>query len=347
MNYQMDNNLDSQLPNSPDRRNNRNEMNDINGGDLYNLNNMNRQNNNRMNQKQFQQYQQHPNSPEKEYFVDQDSPSYKSPDIPRRMNQNQFENNKMQQQEEDSFDYYANQKPKSNLNNQPSRQKMPPSPEIQEGEEEIAEYDQDPIEEEPATQESSGASFQSFNHDESPQKPEQQNQNQISNQSQKAKNLQATPKQQKLKANPPETPEIAEYPESSDVSDSWQEVKKAPPQVSAINIDVDEENNDGKDSEAVDEEAAQAIEEEEEEIADEAIPLAERFRILSGGLADRYLITENSAIPHITKDSRIYVNFKACKFDKIRKALEGMEKRDNFGQSPPPIPEANESIDES
>ena len=126
-----------------------------------------------------------------------------------------------------------------------------------------------------------------------------------------------TPKQNKAKQSipeTPETPEIVEFPESG--SDSWQEVPKKPkqpiPAESLLNdIDVEDDNKDNH--------------QEEEEIAEDSIPIAERFRMLSGGLYDRYWSPiPDCHIARLNRDSRLFVTFKVKKFKKLRKAMRNL-----------------------
>lgn len=153
----------------------------------------------------------------------------------------------------------------------------------------------------------------------------------------------------------PETPESVDYPSSaSDVP--WQDSKPSNqqfPSESLINVidqigvyDDKQQNQrpvprnmvqeieieeDEPDQEIADEEInndSNEIDHMEEDtvqttiVDEEPIPFGERFRILSGGIIDRYWSHINTEVPRIVPESKILTSFKVAKFNKYRNAMD-------------------------
>lgn len=88
----------------------------------------------------------------------------------------------------------------------------------------------------------------------------------------------------------------------------------------------DDDNNNSIDEEInVNERIDNDNEEENSDMA--PVPFGERFRILSGGIIDRYWSHVDTEVPRIIPESKILTSFKASKFIKYKNAMDSFAKK--------------------
>lgn len=272
----------------------------------------------KQNKKKLQQQQEEEEESFNKYNFDQQQQQLQQP----QKNVAKQQINQHQQQQEDSFNEYS-------FDQQQQQQKQQQQQQFQnkqrnQHEDSFNEYSFDQHQQPPQHQEED-ASFNEYSFDHQQQKQKNQNQqqpNESFNDYSFDKQMQRSQPQQKN--NPQQKLQQQQQHSFNDYSHGQDEENE----MEQEQADDDDNNNSIDDEIIIDEKIIVNDEEDEDETSGiPPVSFAEKFRIFSGGIIDRYWSHIDTEVPRIVPQSKILTSFKASKFIKYKNAMDSFAKK--------------------